>query len=105
MTAAWFPSEHPTVRFGSTVGKRNARRAVDRNLVKRIVREAARRAVPELEAACLRRGLRLDVSFRLKAARVAGKEPTSVTAWRQSLREEAETLLERLGRHLAQLDA
>jgi ribonuclease P protein component len=105
MTAAWFPSEQPAVRFGSTVGKRNARRAVDRNLVKRIVREAARRAAPELEATCHQRGLRLDVSFRLKAARVAGKEPTSVAAWRQALRGEAETLLERLGRQLAQLDA
>ena len=107
MTAAWFPSERAVVRFGATVGKRNARRAVDRNLVKRILRESARSAAPRLEAECARRGLRLDVSFRLKASRdrVADGSPAALTAWRRALREEADALLDRLGRHVAQLDA
>ncbi|MGE5161805.1 MAG: ribonuclease P protein component [Betaproteobacteria bacterium] len=107
MTAAWFPAEQATVRFGATVGKRNARRAVDRNLVKRVLREAARRAAPRLEAACAQRGLRLDVSFRLKSSRDRrGEEPrAALTAWRRALRDEADALLDRLGRHLAQLDA
>lgn len=107
MTAAWFPSEQAAVRFGATVGKRNARRAVDRNLVKRVLREAARRAAPQLEAACAQRGLRLDVSFRLKASRNRAAEApfASLALWRRTLREEADSLLDRLGRHLAQPDA
>jgi ribonuclease P protein component len=104
MTAAWFPGEQATVRFGATVGKRNARRAVDRNLVKRILREAASRAAPALESACAQRGLRLDVSFRLKSSRdraVDGPH-ASVTEWRRALREEADALLARLARRLEQ---
>jgi ribonuclease P protein component len=103
MTAAWFPSEQAAVRFGATVGKRNARRAVDRNLVKRVLREAARRAAPSLEAACAQRGLRLDVSFRLKTSRdrTAEGPRASTAAWRHLLREEADALLDRLVRHLA----
>ena len=103
MSAAWFPSDVPSVRFGFTVGKRNARRAIDRALVKRIVRDASRRAAAGLEAACAARGLRLDVAFRLKAARTAGAaDQPSVAAWRRALRDEADALLDRLGRHLAQ---
>jgi ribonuclease P protein component len=107
MTAAWFPGEQAAVRFGATVGKRNARRAVDRNLVKRVLREAARHAAPQLEAACVQRGLRLDVSFRLKSPRnrAADGPGVALAAWRRALREEADALLDRLGRHLAQLDA
>ena len=107
MTAAWFPGDAPAIRFGATVGKRNARRAVDRNLVKRVLREAARHAAPQLEAACAPRGLRLDVSFRLKSSRDrATAEPrVALAAWRRALREEADALLDQLGQRLAQLDA
>lgn len=101
MTAAWSCSDAAAVRFGITVGKRNARRAVDRALVKRIVREASRHAAPALEDQCRHRGLRLDVAFRLKARREPG-EP-SVSVWRQALRVEADGLLERLHRHVEQL--
>jgi hypothetical protein len=105
MTAAWSPSEAVAVRFGATVGKRNARRAVDRALVKRILREAGRHALPVLEPLCRARRLRLDVAFRLKAARDGSTDqaPASLKAWRHALRNEADALLERLGRHLAQL--
>jgi hypothetical protein len=106
MTAAWFPSEVASVRFGITVGKRNARRSVDRALVKRIVREASRHAAGGLEAACAAQGLRLDVAFRLKAARpVGGAVQPSVAVWRRELRAEADALLDRLGRQLAQAAA
>jgi hypothetical protein len=107
MTAAWSPGPAPVVRFGITVGKRNARRAIDRALVKRILREAGRHAAPTLERTCASRGLQLDVAFRLKAPRdraPAGKA-LSLTAWRRVLRDEADSLLDRLDRHLAQLDA
>ena len=101
MTAAWCRADAPSVRFGITVGKRNARRAVDRALVKRIVRESSRHAAPSLEEQCRQRGLRLDVAFRLKSPRAAG-EP-SMNAWRGVLRAEADGLLERLHRHVAHL--
>jgi ribonuclease P protein component len=103
MTAAWSSSVEPTVRFGVTVGKRNARRSVDRAVVKRVLREAGRHAATALEVTCARRGLRLDVGFRLKASRDRGSEAQpSLAAWRRALRDEADALLERLGRHLAQ---
>ncbi|MGZ8255983.1 MAG: ribonuclease P protein component, partial [Burkholderiaceae bacterium] len=106
ITAAWSSSDVPAVRFGVTVGKRNARRAIDRAVVKRILREAGRHAAPALGLSCARRGLRLDVAFRLNALRdrAAPGQPT-LTEWRRALRQEADALLERLGRHLAQPDA
>jgi ribonuclease P protein component len=105
MTAAWLPSEVATVRFGATVGKRNARRAIDRALVKRILREAGRHALPVLEPLCSARRLRLDVAFRLKAAREgSGYQAASLKVWRHALRDEADALLERLGRHLAEMN-
>lgn len=106
MTAAWSSSDRPAVRFGVTVGKRNARRAIDRALVKRILREAGRHAAPALELTCAQRGLRLDVAFRLKASRdrTAEAQP-ALTAWRRALRDEADALLDRLDRHLARADA
>jgi hypothetical protein len=103
MTAAWIQSETTAVRFGATVGKRNARRSVDRALVKRIVREASRRAAPRLEALCAERSLRLDVAFRLKAARdLRRDDQPSVAQWRLALRAEADWLLERLARQVGE---
>lgn len=96
MSAAWTPSEVPAVRFGFTVGKRYARRAVDRALVKRVLREASRHAVGDLERRCAERGMRLDVAFRLKAAPPEAPK----THWRRALRAEADSLLDRLARHL-----
>ena len=106
MTAAWSSSETPAVRFGITVGKRNARRAVDRAVVKRILRDASRHAASALEAICAGRGLRLDVAFRLKALRDRSAEgQPALVAWRRALRDEADFLLDRLGRHLAEREA
>lgn len=108
MMAAWTPSAEAAVRFGVTVGRRSARRSVDRALVKRVVREASRHAAAGLESACARRRLRLDVAFRLKTARdrpATAAVGVSVTAWRRQLRREADALLERLARHLAELPA
>ncbi len=103
MTAAWVDSPNPDVRFGITVSRRHARRAVDRALIKRIVREAGRRAWPALHEVCAERGIRIDVAFRLKTVRPAPKLETStesVRTWRRSLRAEADGLLERTVRHL-----
>lgn len=54
------------VRFGFTVGKKNVKRSVDRALVKRIMRECARSALPAMRVACARQGFGLDVSLRYR---------------------------------------
>lgn len=52
------------VRFGFTVGKRNVPLSVDRALIKRILREEARHALPVLVERCIRLGIGLEVSLR-----------------------------------------
>lgn len=85
-------------RFGITVGKRNARRAVDRNLVKRVLREAARHAVPALRAAAGAR--RVDVVIRLKAP--LGQPGAAARAQlKRELRGEADGLLAQLAAALS----
>lgn len=84
-------------RFGITVGKRNARRAVDRTLVKRVLREAARHAAPALDAAA--GSDRVDVVLRLKAPLPPPRElPRPQLA--RLVRAEADQLLAQLVRAL-----
>jgi RNase P protein component len=85
------------VRFGVTVGKRNARRAVDRARVKRVLREAARLASAALDRAAGAR--RVAVVLRLRAPLPAA-ERGSLPALKRQLRAEADALLEQLARHL-----
>jgi len=85
------------VRFGFTASRRHARRAVDRNAAKRVLREAARRHVDALDAAAASRSV--DVVLRLKAA-VPDRSQLARDAWKAALREEAEALLELLARRL-----
>ncbi|MGZ9076408.1 MAG: ribonuclease P protein component [Burkholderiaceae bacterium] len=83
-----------SVRFGVTVGKRNARRSVDRALIKRIVREACRHQAAAFEAQADRASARIDVAVRLKAPLVdKDGEVLAMRAWRRQLRAEADDLL------------
>ena len=66
INAMKFPEEPGRLRFGITVGKRNAHRSVDRALVKRTLREAARKQAPNLAALLGEQGVGLDVSLRLR---------------------------------------
>lgn len=78
------------VRCGLTIPRRLARRAVDRNLVKRVAREALRAALPALAEAVT--PLRVDLVLRLKAP----LPPVVALARRQlrrQLRDEADALL------------
>jgi RNase P protein component len=87
----------PSVRFGITVGKRNARRAVERSLVKRVLREAARQAASALDLAAGSR--RVDVVIRLKAPLpLADELPRSQL--KRVLRAEADALLAQLAAFL-----
>jgi ribonuclease P protein component len=80
------------VRFGLTVGKRLARRAVDRVLIKRILREAARHCAPRLEEIA---PADLDVVLRLKAP-LPARETTPRAQLKRALRADADAVLRRL---------
>jgi ribonuclease P protein component len=85
------------VRFGFTASRRHARRAVDRNTAKRVLREAARRHLEDLDAAAAARSV--DIVLRLKAA-VPDAAQLSRSAWKAALRAEADALLAQLVRRL-----
>lgn len=99
MTAAWGAAAvaRPT-RLGITVGKRMARRSIDRTLVKRIVREAFRHAAPALDRAAAGVGVAVDVSVRLKAPLGEPGSPhrPALAALRRGLRGDADQLLQAL---------
>ena len=85
------------VRFGFTASRRHARRAVDRNSAKRVLREAARRHIEVLDAAAADRSV--DIVLRLRAA-VPDSGVLARGAWKTALRAEADALLEQLARRL-----
>lgn len=80
----------PRLRWGLIVPKRLARRAIDRNLVKRVAREALRVAAPTLIAAAAPHGV--DVVLRLKAPLTPRAQLARVQLKKQ-LRREADALL------------
>jgi len=85
------------VRFGFTASRRNARRAVDRNTAKRVLREAARRHIEELDAAAA--GRSVDIVLRLKAT-VPDRATVARSAWKEALRAEADALLTQMALRL-----
>jgi ribonuclease P protein component len=90
-------------RLGLTVARRLARRAVDRNLVKRVVREALRAAAPALDdaaASCridAAAGARLDIVVRLKV-RLPPVAQLPRVRLKPALRAEADALFAALAR-------
>lgn len=91
----------PRVRFGLTVAKRLARRSVDRVLVKRILREAARHAAPAIGDAA--RG-DLDILLRLKAP-LPARTTISRAELKHALRADADAVLARLRQRLSAVPA
>jgi ribonuclease P protein component len=85
------------LRFGFTVGRRQARRAVQRTLVKRVLREAARHGAAVLRP--LLQGRRIDVVLRLRGALPAASE-MGLRELKRTLRSQADWLLAQLARHL-----
>ena len=82
---------NPCLRFGFTVGKANAHRGVDRVLVKRILREAARNARPTL----LEAGISADVVLRLKRRFPKRDEGESIRGLKEEIRLDCDALLQR----------
>jgi len=85
------------VRFGFTVGRRQARRAVRRVMVKRVLREAARNAAGTLRPLAADRSL--DVVLRLRSP-LPDRSQMSLAQVKRSLRAEADSLIAQLARHL-----
>lgn len=83
--------EKGRIRIGVTVGKRNAPLSVDRAIVKRSLREAARLCLPELVALIGIDG-GIDVSLRLKTA-LQTLEVRSRNELKQRLRDDACALM------------
>ena len=96
-----FVEHQGRLRFGITVGKKNAHRSVDRALVKRILREAARQQAPDLVARLSELGVGLDVSLRLRVPlnSVPGRDQ-GVRALRAELGRDAELLVSQVSRRL-----
>jgi ribonuclease P protein component len=108
MTAAWsVTADARRARLGITVGKRMARRSIDRALVKRIVREAFRNAALTLDRAAVCAGVVVDVSVRLKAPLGEPGTPRrpGLAALRRVMRSEADALLDALTLRLATVEA
>jgi ribonuclease P protein component len=108
MTSAWSATtEARPARLGITVGKRMARRSIDRALVKRIVREAFRHAASRLDEAGARARIAVDVSVRLKAPLGEPGSPhrPALAALRRTLRREADQLLHALIDRLGTVEA
>ena len=91
-----------SLRFGIIVSRRQARRAVARNMVKRILRESARHAAQDLSAAagadCL------DILFRLKSP-LPDASAATWSALKGQLRCEADALLQQLRQRLGKQGA
>ena len=91
-----------SVRFGVTVGKRNARRSVDRVLVKRIVREACRHRAVAFEECAAQASARIDIALRLKMPLVDTRgDALAMRAWRRQVRADADSLLQEVLARLA----
>ena len=85
------------VRFGVIVGRRSARRAVDRALVKRIAREAYRHQASAFDDHAAQLAVCLDIVMRLKAPLVdTGGAALAMRQWRRQLRSEADDLLQQV---------
>jgi len=85
------------VRFGFTVGRRQAHRAVQRTLVKRVLREAARHAAGTLRSLVPDRSV--DIVLRLRSP-LPGPGQMGQARLKRSLRAEADSLIAQLARHL-----
>jgi len=87
----------PHVRFGFTVARNHARRAVARNTVKRVLREVARAAGEALHTTAP--ALRIDIVLRLKAP-LPARMAVSWSGVKAQVRREAESLIAQLRREL-----
>ncbi len=99
----WFEVKvltHPApgkLRFGFTVGKKFAANSVDRNLVRRILREAARCRASVFSEVIFQKNIGLDVSLRLiRKIDDNPSLPKTASTLKKVLRADADALLDKL---------
>jgi RNase P protein component len=92
-----FESNGGGLRVGFTIARRHARRAVQRVMVKRLLREAVRSAAAELQRAAPDR--RVDLVMRLRSP-LPDRSRASLSDLKRGLRSEADSLLAQLRRQL-----
>jgi ribonuclease P protein component len=100
LSSRWSAAPQGRVRFGFTVGKRNARRSVDRATVKRLMREACRHARQGLEKHAV--DVVLDIVLRLKAP-LPERTVLAPAQFKREIRAEADALLDLLARRIAEV--
>lgn len=89
------------VRFGFTVGKRNVPRSVDRALVKRIMREAARGELAHVQQLCTDLDIGIDVSMRFRVElRLGAKGNTTLDQAKRDVRKSTQLCLTALKKRL-----
>ena len=91
------------VRFGFTVGKKNVRRSVDRALVKRVMRECARAALPKIRNVCGDLGVGLDISLRYRTPLLVQGNVTVAEA-KQNVRRSTELVITALFKRLKTIE-
>lgn len=97
MTAAWTPAAQPPfARLGLTLPRRMAKRAIDRALVKRVVRESFRHSAARLGAAAASAAMRIDINVKLARTLPLPGEAArpALRALKQVLRGEADRLFD-----------
>lgn len=97
MTAAWTPAAQPPfARLGLTLPRRLAKRAIDRVLVKRVVRESFRHSAARLGDAAATAKMRIDINVKLaRALPLPGDAARpALRALKQALRAEADRLFD-----------
>lgn len=101
----WFEAkilvkDKPELRFGFTVGKINARRSVDRVLIKRVLREVSRTRAPEIESVILEnKGIDIAIRLKKKIPKIGIEVPLG--DFKKSLGEDADFLLTLLCKKLS----
>lgn len=94
------PSKGSSLRFGFTVAKKKAKRAVDRVLVKRIMRESARTLAPLFYDASRQNECGVDISLRLLGDFRTISKDKSLKEIKAELRSEIDKLLMKLLKRL-----
>lgn len=89
-------TETGKVRLGFTVGKKNAHRAVDRVLVKRIMRESSRMLLPELVRVSQDGGFGLEIGLRLRCPIGRIGTDVSVIAAKETVRKACDSCLDKV---------
>ena len=86
------------VRLGFTVGKSNVPLSVNRSLVKRIMRECARKELPALREECLAGNTGLDISLRWRAPLKGVGKTVTLSEAKAAVRGSTEACLEQVRR-------